>query len=145
MLAANRPDWLAPLVALRTAGRVPPAGYIALSLGVALPRRMLPAAMFVPADYWPRHTDDLTAMRGIDAELIFTTRESFARLRNLTTSLVAAGIHRLVAVCADAPALIVLLPGCGPDDASDRGRARATVEAAVAAGLVGTLTGVSHG
>jgi len=90
----NVPNWLLPLHMARAKGQVPARRWVLLSLGVNLARRLPWIA--VPADYRPGKTDDLSALAGIDCEIVIDDQARYGSVQDLAARILDAGPRRLL-------------------------------------------------
>lgn len=109
-MSTTVPDWLAPLHAQRQAGRVPARRWVLLSLGIALARGV--PWLAVPHSWRPSSTDNLSALAGLDTEIVIDDAVPGATVQWLAARILAANPRRLyIQTFGRRPALIILKGG----------------------------------
>ncbi|MGH8787928.1 MAG: hypothetical protein ACREYA_22960 [Cupriavidus necator] len=104
------PEWLMPLHQVREAGKVPARRWVLLSLGVPLARWV--PWLAVPHGYRPDESANLSALEGLDAEIVIDDTAPGGIVRCLAARALAANPRRLfIQTFGRRPALIILKGG----------------------------------
>lgn len=82
------PDWLLPLHQARELGLIPRGGLITIQAGGRVSKSA--PAVSVPRGYKPRTSDDLSALVGLDCELLIDDETPYALARGLIMGILNA-------------------------------------------------------
>ncbi|WP_343549130.1 hypothetical protein [Ralstonia sp.] len=106
----NVPDWLLPLHNARAAGLTPRSAWIVIQAGGRIGKWV--PAVCVPSGYKPGDTDDMSALHGLDCELLIDDETSYRMAQGLVAAILNAGPRRLWALtCGQRNTILVLKKG----------------------------------
>lgn len=108
--ASRCPDWLQPLHRARASGLTPRGGWIVIQAGGRL-GKWVPAVSITPG-WKASHDDDLSALRGLDCELLIDDDTGYGLVRSLVDGILRADPQRLLLLtCGQRPAIVILKKG----------------------------------
>ncbi|AJW45581.1 hypothetical protein TK49_13260 [Ralstonia mannitolilytica] len=108
--ASRCPEWLQPLHRARASGLIPRGGWVVIQAGGRL-GKWVPAICVTPG-YKPNHADDLSALQGLDCELLIDDDTSYGLVHGLVAGILRADPQRLLLLaCGRRPAIVILKKG----------------------------------
>ncbi|WP_296223268.1 hypothetical protein [Ralstonia sp. UBA689] len=108
--ASRCPEWLQPLHHARASGMTPRHGWIVIQAGGHI-ARWVPAVSVAPG-YKPSLDDDLSALRGLDCELLIDDEAGYGLVRGLVAGILRADpLRLLLLICGQRPAIVILKKG----------------------------------
>ncbi len=106
----NVPSWLSPLHEARATGQIPARRWILLSLGPELAHKFPWIA--IPTSYRPSVNDNLSALAGLDCDIVIDDSTRYTTVRDLARQILNARPRRLLVQAAgDSQAIILLKRG----------------------------------
>ncbi|MHA2903728.1 hypothetical protein [Ralstonia mannitolilytica] len=108
--ASRCPEWLQPLHIARASGLTPRGGWIVIQAGGRI-AKWVPAVSITPG-WKASHDDDLSALRGLDCELLIDDDTGYGLVRGLVGSILRADpLRLLLLICGQRPAIVILKKG----------------------------------